>query len=580
MSALINIMKRERGLKIPAANAPLDFAQKNVSQWSKFLDPVWMLSTKDTIHWLRLPENQANVNRDEFNSLMAPVRQLAYLLIFEEELRPKTIYFTIQSIKMFACWMLSQKIPFTRYCDVSPSAINKYLDQLSRKPSRLRLARTGSHQVKPETLRTHARALLRLYQYKDRIGDGLQDFRILLDQTTIQEYERSPSRTEAIPDEELQQILRSAVKFVNETGMRTIRRLKQFVAKEKVIEVHEALVKVGKDDLSLRRLEKVTHLIEQALKPYSTREWDSSSTVSVAAIAQRTNCSLGDCAICLRQTRSLGDMYRRRRKEHGDSLHWDVGDLNLKIRLLQIACFIIIATSTGMRLGELLAIQPGCMVKRKVRGVFLYWVKSILSKTSPTHAGESAAWLCGELAAKAITTLQHLHTALPSNTESKVRSRISIQDSLFRTYVWDGVTLEARPVTCPLVLQKAMNLFIKELDLKVGYIHPHRFRRTFARNIVRWTETPILALQRHFKHWSLLMTDYYIGIDPQLMEMFFEAQMEASRVRLRQILSGECGGPGGFFCRNAWLRWLTWGNCLRVFTAGLGKGLSKLWLMR
>lgn len=41
------------------------------------------------------------------------------------------------------------------------------------------------------------------------------------------------------------------------------------------------------------------------------------------------------------------------------------------------------------------------------------------------------------------------------------------------------------------------------------------------------------------------MTDYYIGTDPQLMEMFFEAQLEASQDRLRQIVSGECGGPGG-----------------------------------
>ena len=70
-------------------------------------------------------------------------------------------------------------------------------------------------------------------------------------------------------------------------------------------------------------------------------------------------------------------------------------------------------------------------------------------------------------------------------------------------------------------------MFTKELGLQTGRIHPHRFRRSFARNIVRWTETPIPALQRHFKHWSLLMTDYYIGTDPQLMEMFFEAQLEA-----------------------------------------------------
>jgi len=175
----------------------------------------------------------------------------------------------------------------------------------------------------------------------------------------------------------------------------------------------------------------------------------------------------------------------------------------------------------------------------------LYWVKSTLSKTSPAHAGEPAAWLCGELAANAIEVLEQLHGVLATAKIAKLRSNVSIADSLFRTFIWDAVTLEARPITSHRVLQKALSLFVSKLNLDVGYIHTHRFRRSFARNIVRWTDTPILALQRHFKHCSLLMTDYYIGTDPQLMEMFFQAQMEASRERLRQILSGQCGGPGG-----------------------------------
>jgi hypothetical protein len=543
MSALINITRRGCGVKITTTNLPLGLEKKPVSQWSKYADPVWVLSATCTIHWLRFPKNQTGIHREAFDSLMATVKRLAYLLVTEEEMHSRTIYSTVQVIKMFACWMLSQPTPIRRFCDVPVSTVKEHFEQLSRKVPRSGLVRTGVRgRLRNETVRAYSKELLRLCHYKDRIGDGLQDFLILLDQATVRDYRQYQSKTEPIPDEEFQKLLLAAVTFIAENGLQTIHRLKEFVVKEKVIEVHQGLAKVGNDDLSRRRLAKVTGRIQTALKPYT---WERSSALSVVTLALKTNSSLGDCATCLRQHRTLGNTYRVRRVERGDTFYWNCEDLNLSIRILQIACFIVIATSTGMRLCELLAIKPGGVVKRKVRGVSLYWVQSILSKTSPTRAGESAAWLCGDLAANAIDVLQRLHAVLPSNTKSKRRSKISIPDSLFRTYVWDGVTLEARPVTCPIVLQKAFKLFIRESKLEVGYIHPHRFRRSFARNIVRWTETPILALQRHFKHWSLLMTDYYIGTDPQLMEMFFDAQMEASKARLRQMLSGQCGGPGG-----------------------------------
>lgn len=574
MSGFINITRRERGLEIPITNKPLGFEGKAVSHWSKYQDSVWILSTSSAIHWLHLPENQTDISREAFDSLMGPTKQLAFLLMTEEELRPVTIYHIVQSIKMFTCWMLSQTIPITRFCNVPPNSINEYLELISRRQPLRTLARATGTRRKTATVRRHVRALLRLYQYRDRIGDGLQDCRILLDTTAVQTYEQYQSKTEPIPDEELQNLLVAAVRFMTANWIKTVHRFNQFVANEKVIEVHEALVNVGNDELTRRRLKKVAELIKTVLKPDSTSSWESSSAVSLITLALKTKTSVGDCAICLRQNRDLGDMYRRRRRSRTRkqvvNLQWR--DLKLKIRFLQNACLIIIAASTGMRLGELLALQPGCLVKRKVRGAVLYWVKSTLLKTSLTHEGESATWLCGELAAKAIVVLQHLHSALPSNTESKVRSNISIPDSLFRTYVWDGVTLEARPVLNSIVLQDAMNVFVKELDLNVGYIHSHRFRRTFARNIARWTETPILALQRHFKHWSLLMTDYYVGTDSQLMEMFFEAQMEASRMRLRQILSGECGGPGGLLLQKRLAKMLDLGELPASFRGRIRPG--------
>jgi integrase len=352
------------------------------------------------------------------------------------------------------------------------------------------------------------------------------------------------AKTDPIPDDELQRLLIEAVRFVDENGIQTIQEFRKFIAEEKIFEIYTELKSLGNDDLTRRRLAKVKERLEILLKD---RTWDRQLTLSVGSLSSKINATLGDCAYCLEQDRKLGQAFRDRRYRRGCNYDWDLSDLNFRIRLVQVACFVIIATSTGMRQSELLTLKPGCLVERKVRGKRLYWLKSILSKTSPSRAGEPSSWLCGELAANAIGILEQLHAVMPSIEHTSFRSHIPLPDSLFRTYTWNSVVFVARPMVGWGRLRSALHAFAKELGLTIGRIHPHRFRRSFARNIVRWTETPVAALQRHFKHWSMLMTDYYIGTDPQLMEMFFEAQMEASKDRLRQILSGECGGPGGLF---------------------------------
>ncbi len=550
MTPLISIRRREQTLKIQDRELNICFEEKRVSQWSYFVDLVWILSEKKSIHWQSLAGNTPEVDRANFDSLMLQVRRLAYLILVEEEASAATIYNIVQFLKRFVCWMLSQSIPIRRFSDVTSSDIKRYLEHLSQRPATVRVHRrvTGTNErVAPCTVRRHALVLLRLYHYRHRIGDGLNDFRALLDDSTYY-VQSGESKTDPIPDQNFQDLLSAAIRFVDENAVEAIRELRKFIVRQDVLEVHEALSKMLNDDLSGRRQAKVAARIRLVLLP-TKRELGRTRTIvpllSPGTIARMTNTTIGEASKCLRENRQLRSLYARRKVGRGESVHWDCDDRNTKIRMLQIACFIILATSTGMRFGELLAIKPGCLLRRKTRGVPLYWVKSILSKTSINKRGEPAAWLCGELAAKAVTILEELYTVLPTTTVTKTRVNISKPDSLFRTYVWDAVTLEAHPIYERAIVQKSINLFIETMGLTVGYIHPHQFRRSFARNIVRWTNTPILALQRHFKHWSLLMTDYYIGADSQLMEMFYQEQLEASQARLRQILSGECGGPGG-----------------------------------
>jgi integrase len=569
MTSLINIERRGHRPNTRYSDPSAHVEDKRVSEWARFVDPVWILSLRHTIHWSRLPEYEGDVDRDAFDSLMIPVKRVAFLLLTEEEQSPATVYNSVQAMKMFACWILSETIPIRRFADVTTTMITRYLDEVRLRSAgvRVRVARKNSSaHVSIKTVRVHVQSMLRLYQYRDRIGDGLQDVQVLLDQPLPRQQEPFESKTEPIPDEEFQILLSGAVSFVNENAVSAIHGLREFLAKEKVIEIHEALSKFRRDDLSPRRLTKVAAQIREALRPWrGAKPWDRAPAISPYTLALETKRSVGECVHVLLQNHSLRAVYQQRRKDRRCSVNWVCTDESTKIRLLQTACFIIIAASTGMRLGELLAIRPGCLVKRKVRGTTLYWIKSILKKTSSSQVGEAATWLCGELAGNAIEILEQLHAVLPTTTRSKWRSNVSRPDSLFRTYVWDALTLEARPLTSTKVLQRTIDLFIQTSNLRVGGIHPHRFRRSFARNIVRWTETPILALQRHFKHWSLLMTDYYIGVDVDLMEKFFDEQQEASKGRLRQILSGECGGPGGLILQKRLTKMIDFGELPKSF---------------
>ena len=84
-------------------------------------------------------------------------------------------------------------------------------------------------------------------------------------------------------------------------------------------------------------------------------------------------------------------------------------------------------------------------------------------------------------------------------------------------------------------------LGLKDSSGRPFHIHPHMFHRTFARHVVRYDTTNLLALKEHFKHISLSMTDYYVGSDLELWTLMME---EEEKLLLR-VSTRPCG-------RTAW----------------------------
>jgi integrase len=214
-------------------------------------------------------------------------------------------------------------------------------------------------------------------------------------------------------------------------------------------------------------------------------------------------------------------------------------DLNDELIHLRSACFIIIAFSTGMRISEILAMQHGCVRQESTsnHGTF-YWINSKLFKTQRKDGGSFRSWMCGPLAAQAVEILEKCGCLI------RTYPRIS--------YLFVGFNIVNDPrsadvknkALAPMTITDKLRKFCKVHGVTT-HLHAHRLRRSFARNIIRFSSTSILALKDHFKHWSLYMTDWYVGLDPELLEDLEAERLLLSIEAAEKICTEKVGGTGG-----------------------------------
>lgn len=209
---------------------------------------------------------------------------------------------------------------------------------------------------------------------------------------------------------------------------------------------------------------------------------------------------------------------------------------------LRAACFIIIGFSTGMRVSEILSMKKGAIRKEKTSNhdVF-YWIDSTLYKGQTRFKGTLRSWMAGKIASNAVEILEKFGSYF--STEEK--------PYLFIPIIPPGPTastIEFKKrkigVISRSTLKTSLNEVCKINGLKTN-LTPHRLRRSFARNIIRWTSTSIFALKDHLKHWSLYMTDWYIGLDPELIEDLEAERIILSSEIIEKICTENIGGLGG-----------------------------------
>jgi integrase len=246
--------------------------------------------------------------------------------------------------------------------------------------------------------------------------------------------------------------------------------------------------------------------------------------------------------------------------------------LNKELCYLQTACFVLIAFMTGMRLSELLSLREGCCETEAEPGqVDLVWLRSRVFKMQGVPKGRSARWLGGPICARAVRVLERLG--------KRVRLRVGIGS------LWVPVPAAKRPRPKKPFQARTIRVrlkhFVRMLGLKDSsgrafHIHPHMFRRTFARHVVRYDTTNLLALKEHFKHISLSMTDYYVGSDLELWTLMMEEEEKLLFESFDKALRADrMAGPGGVRLKRTIDEAIAEGRLPREFRGEAGDHLRK-----
>jgi integrase len=250
-----------------------------------------------------------------------------------------------------------------------------------------------------------------------------------------------------------------------------------------------------------------------------------------------------------------------------------VGQLSKELCYLQTACFIVIAFATGMRVSELLSLREGCCeIQAEPGQTDLVWLRSRVFKMQGMPQGRSAKWLGGPLCARAVRVLERLGRRTRRQTKS--------------SSLWVPIPplmnkpREAGPFIAS-TIQYRLKAFVAMLGLQDSsgrpfHLHPHMFRRTFARHVARYDTTNLLALKEHFKHVSLSMTDYYVGSDLELWTLMVKEEENLLFESFDKALRAErMAGPGGVRLKRKIDEAITEGRLPREFRGEAGDHLRK-----
>jgi integrase len=471
-----------------------------VSALSKFDDLTWDFNEEITnpsytkggkiIRWDFDVRQGEGFDDPKFASLMLACKQLFYAMLWHPErngrCKPETVIQRWRFLRPFAVFMVNRAHPIYRFKDVTKHVIEEYL-------KRLRLPNKSGGKRVNEGIYHYLAGLKLLYVYRRKISEPLQfdpfDGESPSKALGLKRH-GAQSKTECIPDDLLRKLITSALDYVKHSDA-------LFAAAAFAERIRQERPEVHRGTIAYH----TKRLVKGAIAHLEVRD--------------EVSFSLGVLT------------------QHAIAAH---------LIRLRTACFILIAFVTGMRISELLSLEAGCVERECTDDGEFVWINSSLHKTLGSGRATPAKWLCGQVAATAVSVLESMTSKLRRATGYR---SLFVPVTKWGAHTWNGKTVGAND------LGERLKDYVQWLDLRDERgnpfrLHAHMFRRTFARHVVRSDTTGLLALKDHFKHVSLAMTDYYVGVDEELQDMLND---EANRLSFesfdKALRSDRLGGPRG-----------------------------------
>jgi integrase len=191
-----------------------------------------------------------------------------------------------------------------------------------------------------------------------------------------------------------------------------------------------------------------------------------------------------------------------------------IQDVARLMTLTRGACFVVIASLTGMRKSEICSLRADCLRSRDIGdGLRVLELKGILYKTVIEQDGQPAEWIAG---------YDEPHNPVRLAVETLERLPRPARDSALFSAMWQQKADRARISTS--VMKMGLRAFVGTLGSRNLDVTAHQFRKTFARFVALSSLGSPFTLMRHFKHASILMTERYLCSDPDMLNEIFEAQ--------------------------------------------------------
>lgn len=490
---------KQQDVALPPAREEFDDEyNRPVTAMSRFNDTVWVIKDElpvpaagvKNINWGWELPNGDSFLLPRYDSMRLTLKRLGSDLIKGKHSRPTKPQDVIGAVyvwRRFVFFLVSLPAPVYCFPDVGKKHLSDYFEYLEACPGR------RDKTLSPATLAKHYLYLNYLYDFRESLPGGLR-VRPSGDKSAMGAAKHrgfTGLQTQFIPDEEAKRLLNESIAYVDTYSPILFdcwRRLADL-----------------KDSTRFRAVNPTRRrtLVKRLLNEYRPG----------SSFAAGTPFENGFASI---------------RKYRAELIR------------LRTACFIVIGFSTGMRIGEIGSIKTGCVGTEETRnhGTF-YWLTAMSYKTERSRSGVLRKWMCGSRAARAIRVLEELADLIGSTRDTQY---------LFTSLCYLAVAAKSgrrrfKPAAIG-TLRQALKDFCARAGTKIN-IHPHMFRRTFARNVVRVGSVSLLALKEHFKHWSLYMTDWYVGLDPDLIREYEAERQLLSMELMEKICVGRVSGPGG-----------------------------------